>query len=412
MALTIPIGLLLRQITQDQLALLDAKLKQTTPAAQSAPAAELANQRQAEGEGIELEPMPNNDTSASDESTADEQKNVPTADKSTQTGTDAIAPKLVLRIVDGDGANGRTDAAEEYEGLDNTGISINSLATVPADSKPPILQTNTKQTMKTSDLKVDKALPKKTSNMAAAFAYFKHMPALFKNPTYLIHALHFAVIMGVDFVLLSVSFDSFLKDMKTRTELVFTMQTVFAAGNFTGRFASGLFVVMPVLMAKCRRGNPGHAAASQTKESSIPVVRIVYCCSSAIFCLAILMLTVAGLSGGPEWSWPLVFVYLVIGLSAGCLFSQFPVVLTELIGVQRLAAGHALFMLIQTPVSSLSFISGIIKQKTGTWAIAYMILFIISIVITLVNCVNLMLSPIQRLLFRKSVQPAQLAGRA
>lgn len=51
---------------------------------------------------------------------------------------------------------------------------------------------------------------KKKRNVTAAFAYFKQMPSLFMNPTFLLHAVHFAVIMGVEMLFVSVSFDSFI----------------------------------------------------------------------------------------------------------------------------------------------------------------------------------------------------------
>ena len=134
-------------------------------------------------------------------------------------------------------------------------------------------------------------------------------------------------------------------------------------------------------------------------------MRVLYCGASAIFCVVTLLLALVGLSGGQQWSLPLVIIYAVVGLSAGCLFSQFPVVLAELVGVQRLAAGHALFMLIQVPVSSLPFMSGIIKSGTGSWAVAYMILFIISTVITIVDSASLLLGDyVRRLCCRKSTQ--------
>ena len=289
------------------------------------------------------------------------------------------------------------------------------LTTSPMQSQASYGQTSVTQKPEVVDMKKEE--PKKKSNIAAAFAYFKNMPPLFKNPTYLIHALHFAVIMSVDLVLLSVSFDSFTKEMKIKDGLVFTMQTVFAAGNFIGRFSSGLFVVMPVLIANCRRGKQGAAANTEAPSGTscydtlrkYLTVRVLYCGASAIFCVVLLLLTLVGLSGGQQWSVPLVIIYAVVGLSAGCLFSQFPVVLAELVGVQRLAAGHALFMLIQVPVSALPFMSGMIKSSTGSWAIAYMILFIISTVITIVDSASLLLGDyVRRLCCRKSTQEAKV----
>ena len=200
-----------------------------------------------------------------------------------------------------------------------------------------------------------------------------------------------------------------MQEMQSPSELVFTSRTSFAIGNFVGRFASGLFVVMPVFIAKCQRGKQGSSSGEgcYDKVKKYVTVHILYCGASAFFVLSALLLAIAGMSGGAGWSGPLVGVYILVGLSGGCLFSQFPVVLAELVGVQRLAAGHALFMLIQVPVNALQFICGLIKSGTGSWGIAYVMLFIFTLIITIVNCASLLLEDrLRRCLCRKSAQSA------
>ena len=197
--------------------------------------------------------------------------------------------------------------------------------------------------------------------------------------------------------------------MKSPSELVFTSRTAFAIGNFVGRFASGVFVVLPVFIAKCQRNKPEGQSGTgcYDKVKKYLTVRVLYCGASGFFVLAALLLAIAGMSGGAGWSGPLVGVYILVGLSGGCMFSQFPVVLAELVGLQRLAAGHALFMLIQVPVNALQFICGLIKSGTGSWGTAYAMLFIISIIITIVNCASLLFEErIRRCLCRKPAQPA------
>lgn len=236
-----------------------------------------------------------------------------------------------------------------------------------------------------------------------------------------------------------------------------TMRTLFAIGNFIGRFASGLVVVMPVLLLKCKKQNAPATSSPASSNTScfgqlkkFITVRAVYCIASFVLCATFLVIAVsASQSSGqpqainssltnswnatgntnltslsnetsspiltsrcsPGWITVLMLTFFIVGISAGCLFSQFPVVLAELVGLQRLAAGHALFMLAQVPVSGLHTVSGIIKSLTGSWGVAYIILFFVTLVITILNSVSLLLGDhVRRLLCRTSAR--QAAGHA
>ena len=156
MTLTIPIGLFLRLITHDQLAALDAQHKKS----QQTPTATGANN---EEEKVEL--------------------------VATQTDS-KVYPDSITKapiVVSGEG---------------------------PSDAKKAIIaaeqQVNGQSATPTGEKKEE---TKKTHNFAAAFAYFKHMPALFSNPTVMLHAIHFAVIMSVEMLFVSVSYDSFVADV-------------------------------------------------------------------------------------------------------------------------------------------------------------------------------------------------------
>lgn len=244
-------------------------------------------------------------------------------------------------------------------------------------------------------------------------------------------------------------------------QIINIIRGFFGFGNFVGRFASGLVVIMPVLLAKYRTESQSVAKTSETpsKPSCFDhvkkciTVRFVYCMASAVLCTTFLLIALIGLgASGPSqtgsvsdrpatstitpirygywatnttnettngnfgaigsstiapisFTWNsmiLLLIYFVVGVSAGCLFSQFPVVLAELVGLQRLAAGHALFMLVQVPCSGLHFLSGIFKKQTGSWAHAYMILFTITLIITILNSLSLLCgNRIRRFLCRK-----------
>ena len=257
---------------------------------------------------------------------------------------------------------------------------------------------------------------KSGSKLATSFAYFRHMPPLLCYPTYLLHAVHFAIAIATDITLVAVSLDSFLlKDLEIPKGWVYTLGTANSVGNLIGRFGSGLFVVMPALIANCRRQQQKHAnpeappAAGQSQYSQaspaastscfatlqrILSVRVVYCAASGVVSICVLLLALVGLNGRggalAGWEPCLACVYAVMGFAAGCIFSQFPVVLTELVGLQRLAAGHALFMFLQTPTSFLPFFCGLIKSIGGSWGLSYLLLFAIFCTMSVLNSVGLL----------------------
>ena len=158
MLITIPIALFLRTITMDQLTQLDALLKKQQA------------EEKAKEEAVELGKL---------ESKEGELK---------KDDPDAITSEP--EVVETNGAND----GEKKDGNDlETREKLLTPAPAPPPPAPPVVQ------------------QKKGSNIAAAFAYFKLMPSLFKNPVYLIHALHFSVMMCVDMIFMSITFDSFLK---------------------------------------------------------------------------------------------------------------------------------------------------------------------------------------------------------
>lgn len=253
---------------------------------------------------------------------------------------------------------------------------------------------------------------------AATFAYFRHMPLLLCSPTYLLHAVHFACFIAMDLTLIAVSFDSFVgKELKLQEGWVYTLNIVYAIGNLVGRFGSGLFLVLPTLLTNYQRRReqqqqrpPG--ALSPPEQTScfaavqrVLKVRVVYCTACGVVCVCVLLLALAGLycRGGALVGWELCLacVYVVMGFAAGCAFSQFPVVLAELVGVQRLAAGHALFMFIQAPTSSLPFICGLIQSASGSWGLSYLLLFAIICTVTVLNSIGLLFGARVRRLFQK-----------
>ena len=160
MLITIPIAFLLRTITMEQLTQLDVQLKKAQ--------AEEKEEKEKK-EAIELGSLKE----------GEEKKEDP----------DAITsePEVV-------GTNGASEG-EKKDGTNDLETREKLLTPAPAQPQPapPVVE------------------KKKGSDIAAAFAYFKLMPSLFKNPVYLIHALHFAVMMCVDMIFMSVTFDSFLK---------------------------------------------------------------------------------------------------------------------------------------------------------------------------------------------------------
>ena len=165
MTLTIPIGLFLRLITHEQLAALDAQHKKSQQTS-TVPATGANN----EEEKVELVVTANK----KDENNFGDSK----ADPDSITN----AP-LVVSVDDQSDAKKVTMATEQ---------PVNGQNATPAVEK--------KEEEK-----------KKSHNFAAAFAYFKLMPALFKNPTVMLHAIHFAVIMSVEMLFMSASFDSFVE---------------------------------------------------------------------------------------------------------------------------------------------------------------------------------------------------------
>ena len=169
MTLTIPIGLFLRLITHEQLAALDAQHKksQQTP---TVPATGANN----EEEKVELVVTPNKDENILGDSKAD---------------PDSITNAPLVVSVDD-----QSDAKKVTNLLVAPEQPVNGQNATPAVEK--------KEEEK-----------KKSHNFAAAFAYFKLMPALFKNPTVMLHAIHFAVIMSVEMLFVSVSYDSFVADV-------------------------------------------------------------------------------------------------------------------------------------------------------------------------------------------------------
>ena len=172
MALTIPIGLFLRLITHEQLAALDAQHKKSQ--ASSTAAATGANN---EEEKAELVAMQNKNENNFGDSKAD---------------PDSITKAPLVVSVDG-----------------------------PPDAKvtpAPELPVNGQNATPAVEIKEEKET-KKSDNFTAAFAYFKHMPALFKNPTVMLHAIHFAVIMSVEMLFVSVSFDSFVANVSLLTNI-------------------------------------------------------------------------------------------------------------------------------------------------------------------------------------------------
>lgn len=176
MIITIPIAIFLRTITVEQLALLEKQLKQ---AQAPPPPPKEANEEAQNKEEIELVDHTNKDGEKTD--------------------PDAITPEPV--VVDEE-KNGSTDADKKKEGLNDMGAQEKLLA--PAPNTP---QTNSGPAAPA----VVEVKKKKGNSLIAAFAYFKHMPPLFKNPTFLIHATHFAVMFCVEMIFMSVTFDSFLK---------------------------------------------------------------------------------------------------------------------------------------------------------------------------------------------------------
>lgn len=177
MTFTIPIGLLLRLITHEQLAQLDAQHKKALEAEAAAAAAKDANG--AEKEEQELSELPSKDDNAEDT------KDAPPA------YTEAITPSPV--VVSGN-VNGESDAEKNKANeLEQQKKLLSPPPALSEQETGPVVETK-----------------KKPHSFVAAFAYFKQMPPLFRNPMFLLHAVHFAVIMSVEMLFVSVSFDSFL----------------------------------------------------------------------------------------------------------------------------------------------------------------------------------------------------------
>lgn len=151
--LTIPVALLLRPITTEQLHLIEEERKKEAAAKAQAQA-----QAQASNAPIEL---------------AEQKKDPETA---------TPEPKVVT--TNEDAVN---DPAAREKLLTPTGPG--AIQSAPAAAAP--------------------AEPKKVSKVAGALAYFKLMPPLFTEPIYLIHAVHFAVIYTLDNIFLTITFDDF-----------------------------------------------------------------------------------------------------------------------------------------------------------------------------------------------------------
>ena len=165
-AITVPIGIIfLRPITLEQLHAVEAERKRK--------AAEKEKQKEKEQQALELGTVTNAE---------DEQK------KEKEEDPNAITSEP--KVVTSDDTIGGADGEKQKDGA-----SEKLLAPVQPPAAPA----------------VEVKEKKKGSDIAAAFAYFKHFPSLFQDPTYLIHALHFAAIMTVDNIFLSITFDSFLE---------------------------------------------------------------------------------------------------------------------------------------------------------------------------------------------------------
>ena len=177
-AITVPIGIIfLRPITLEQLHLVEAERKK------EAAAKEKEQEQEKVQQTIELGTVTNNEG---------EQK------KETDTDHDPDAITSEPKVVTSDDTNGGADGEKKKDGENDLEARQKLLAPAP------------EQPLATPAVEV-KEEKKKSCDIAAAFAYFLHFPSLFQNPTYLIHALHFAVIMTVDNIFLSITFDSFLK---------------------------------------------------------------------------------------------------------------------------------------------------------------------------------------------------------
>ena len=117
----------------------------------------------------------------------------------------------------------------------------------------------------------------------------------------------------------------FLQEMTVTKESITIIRVVCATANLVGRFASGLFLVMPVLIAKCAANQgAGAANAGPTCFDTVKkyvTVRILYCGASCFFVLSVLLVALVGFSGGARWTGALMAIYILLGLSGGCLFS-------------------------------------------------------------------------------------------
>lgn len=152
--LTIPVALLLRPITTEQLHLIEEERKK-----------EAAAKAQAQAQASNTAPI----------ELAEQKKDPETA---------TPEPKVVT--TNEDVVN---DPAAREKLLTPTGPGAIQSAPAAAAAAP--------------------AEPKKVSKVAGALAYFKLMPPLFTEPIYLIHAVHFAVIYTLDNIFLTITFDDF-----------------------------------------------------------------------------------------------------------------------------------------------------------------------------------------------------------
>lgn len=190
-ALTIPIALLLRPITMEQLHLLEEHRKK-----EAAAKAQAQSEASAGGAAIEL---------------AEQKKDLSDA----KADPDAITSEP--KVVTSDENNGLSEGEKikEKDGVNDPEVNQNLLTPAPESPQSPYPR------MEAAEAPVvEVKKEKKKSSIAAALAYFKHMPPLFKKPVYLLHALHFAVIMTIDNIFLSITFDSFLKVCHALSDLI------------------------------------------------------------------------------------------------------------------------------------------------------------------------------------------------
>ena len=249
--------------------------------------------------------------------------------------------------------------------------------------------------------------------------YFRHFPMLMCNRKYLLCVTCYCGLLCANITLI-ITMDSFVgAELRGEHTIATTTMIGFAIGDLMGRLLSGSVTVIPVLFPKVT-ATAQQTNNTQNEEESVDEnnqtnlkqsilmsllrgtfhilkVCMIYVMNGwLVFVSICLILCLALFSSHPPPSVLLFFVYALFGFSSGAALSRFPVVIVEIVGVLRLAAAHALYLLLAAPIVALvPLVAGVLKDMTRSWTLPYVVLAAVAFISSLVHSFNLLGLPRQ-----------------